>query len=180
MAGKRGKYQKHKDNPTSFKPQTWDEYATLWLNEKGEQQCNKCQLWFPFNDFPPNKQTRFGKTHRCRTCTNEHARVYHAEYGKRGYVRDKARNAHFVATYGITLEEYEARLEAQGRACAICSVPLVGRQQTHLDHDHETGAIRAFLCTNCNRGLGHFQDNEELLMNAATYLQAHGKEGSRP
>jgi hypothetical protein len=60
-------------------------------------------------------------------------------------------------------------LEAQGGLCIICrSAPA-----QHVDHDHETGAVRALLCFNCNGGLGQFKDDAVLLHAAAYYVQFH-------
>ena len=42
-----------------------------------------------------------------------------------------------------------------------------------LDHCHETGEFRGFLCTNCNTGLGKFTDDPDILLNAIAYLQGH-------
>jgi len=42
-----------------------------------------------------------------------------------------------------------------------------------LDHCHETGGFRGFLCSNCNTGLGAFKDDAAILMNAISYLEAH-------
>jgi len=39
-----------------------------------------------------------------------------------------------------------------------------------LDHDHETGAFRGWLCRNCNSGLGFLGDNAEGLGGALMYL----------
>jgi len=43
----------------------------------------------------------------------------------------------------------------------------------HVDHDHETGAVLALLCFNCNGGLGQFRDDLELMHAAAYYVQFH-------
>ena len=78
--------------------------------------------------------------------------------------------------YGLTLHAYEEKLMAQDNKCAICEIALLPQGSgTHLDHDHKTGYIRDFLCTNCNRGLGHFQENINFLEHAINYLKAHNR-----
>jgi len=74
-------------------------------------------------------------------------------------------------TYGITLDQYHEILKDQGGVCAICSKPdeVEGRRMA-IDHDHDTGEVRGLLCGNCNRGLGNFQDNIEMLEKAKNYL----------
>jgi hypothetical protein len=60
-------------------------------------------------------------------------------------------------------------LAAQGGVCAICKAAPA----QHVDHDHETGAVRALLCFNCNGGLGQVKDNPTLLHAAAYYVAFH-------
>lgn len=48
---------------------------------------------------------------------------------------DKATDARLRKTYGISLEQYNARLERQGGVCQICGRPPVSRR-LHVDHDH--------------------------------------------
>jgi hypothetical protein len=55
----------------------------------------------------------------------------------------------------------------QGGVCAICGRP----DPEHVDHDHETGAVRGILCFNCNGGLGQFRDDIDALQCAAVYLE---------
>jgi hypothetical protein len=69
----------------------------------------------------------------------------------------------------MTAAEADYMLEQQDGLCAICrAAPAV-----HVDHDHETGAVRALLCFNCNGGLGQFKDNPHLLHAAAYYVEFH-------
>lgn len=76
--------------------------------------------------------------------------------------------------FGLTLEEWNEMFNAQGGCCAICGKHQ-SRQQRRMavDHNHETGQIRALLCQNCNHGLGHFYENVASLSNAISYLQKH-------
>lgn len=71
--------------------------------------------------------------------------------------------------------------EAQGKLCAICQQPL-GLTEAVLDHDHETGAIRASLHRGCNALLGKVENNYKrygvrnlaaFLAGVAAYLQKH-------
>jgi hypothetical protein len=84
------------------------------------------------------------------------------------------RNWHLQKKYRITLEEFEAMIEAQDGRCAICSIGLEagnGRAGAHVDHDHDTGRVRGALCGNCNRGLGMFSDSRAVVERALAYLK---------
>jgi hypothetical protein len=57
--------------------------------------------------------------------------------------------------------------------CELCGRPPKGRAMA-LDHDHETGAFRGWLCSPCNIGIGALGDNLEGLLRAVEYLRAGG------
>jgi len=69
----------------------------------------------------------------------------------------------------LDLVELRARHD---RCCDGC-----GRSEEEIkktlcvDHDHETGAFRAFLCTKCNHGLGLLNDDPALLRKLADLLE---------
>jgi hypothetical protein len=73
----------------------------------------------------------------------------------------------------ITPQEYITQLQKQEYRCGIC-----GRHKTEFkkalagDHDHITGKFRGVLCGNCNKALGLFMDNPEILKKAILYLGA--------
>ena len=73
--------------------------------------------------------------------------------------------------YGLTVDDYQAILVAQGGVCAICRGPFT-RSNGSVDHDHETGRVRGILCVRCNTGIGYAQDSVDLLRAAVDYLQA--------
>lgn len=75
---------------------------------------------------------------------------------------------------GLTLEKYNALLEAQGNGCAICSSPNPGgKGRYHIDHNHITGVVRGLLCHGCNTGIGNLKESQTLLRNALLYLEKH-------
>lgn len=73
--------------------------------------------------------------------------------------------------YGLTPERYAELLERQGGRCAICAAESAGgRGGWHVDHCHETQAVRGLLCHHCNIGIGQFRDRVDLLQAAIGYL----------
>lgn len=121
-----------------------------------DRQCKDCGRGSP--------EVRFnGYRQRCNTC--EYARV-----------SDKRAEYHLKKLYGVTKEEFESKLETQGGGCAICGSPTPrGRigGRFHQDHNHLTGQARGVLCAPCNLGIGHLQENPELLRLAALYLESY-------
>ena len=66
--------------------------------------------------------------------------------------------------YGLTPEQVEMmKIE-----CQICKTT----EDLCIDHNHKTGLVRGVLCGKCNRGLGNFNDDTELLYGAVNYLKA--------
>lgn len=63
----------------------------------------------------------------------------------------------------------ERKLE-QGGGCAICGRVESSDLPFGLDHDHETGQLRGWLCNPCNAALGFLQDDPALLDAAMAYL----------
>ena len=81
------------------------------------------------------------------------------------------RDAYYRRTFGISADEFDVLLEAQGGCCAICRGRPERAASLHLDHCHDTGAIRGILCGRCNQGLGLFGDDVALLDSAVRYLR---------
>lgn len=55
-----------------------------------------------------------------------------------------------------------------GTPCECCGKPVTRNWQ--LDHDHETGEFRGWLCKQCNTGLGNLGDTLESIEKAKAYL----------
>jgi len=71
--------------------------------------------------------------------------------------------------FQLSREDRLGIIKSQGNRCAICEEELHAENYA-MDHCHESGAIRGYLCRACNMGLGHFRDRPDLLLRAAQYL----------
>jgi hypothetical protein len=60
-----------------------------------------------------------------------------------------------------------------GRCCDGCGTPFGSASDTHMDHDHNTGEFRGWLCMKCNRSLGYAGDNRDRLQLLINYLDRH-------
>lgn len=72
--------------------------------------------------------------------------------------------------------EYNRRLtkpkptRPEPTTCECCGLSPRGKHSMHLDHDHNTGAFRGWLCSNCNTGIGLLGDKWDSVFNALAYL----------
>lgn len=87
------------------------------------------------------------------------------------YQQEDVFKKHIKYKYGISMDRYNFLLSEQKGLCAICGNPPEQYMPLHIDHNHETGAVRGLLCTYCNFGLGHFRDSAVNLQNAIKYLE---------
>lgn len=93
--------------------------------------------------------------------------------------RDKVRDNSLKQAFGISLAEYERMFRVQNGVCAICRRPEMALSTVRklkslsVDHDHETGQIRALLCQKCNSTLGYMDDDPARLRAAADYIERY-------
>jgi hypothetical protein len=136
----------------------------------------------PLDHFTKHAMTRDRLRGECRACRTEESREYRrrkpeiaAAASKRWREKNRAKatratwRAMVRKKYGLSLEEYN---EIIARGCAICGA---AEGKMCLDHDHLSGRVRDALCGHCNRGIGMFRDDPELLEKAASYLVLHGR-----
>lgn len=110
----------------------------------------------------------------CRECRRAY-KQWATKTGKE-FIKREWRTAN-LKKYGLTPEQYDAILSAQGGVCAICKTNWMRGGYRHLDvdHDHTTGKVRGLLCGRCNRGLGYFKDNPQNLAAAIDYLRTNNQ-----
>lgn len=115
--------------------------------------CFHCHVEKTKEDF--GFSTRYGRQSWCFEC--------HHLYRK-GY---RTKDRRFVR-YGITPEMFQNMVNEQNNECLICRLDMV---KPNVDHNHETGKVRGLLCDKCNRALGIFKDDLEILKSAVKYLE---------
>lgn len=137
--------------------------------------CTDCGESLPLEAFyPAARGGRLGVGSYCRPCGRVRAK---GRWDALSPAEKLAR--HLRRLYGMSFETYQARLDAQGGACAICAREPTGRSLT-VDHDHSCcpgektcgKCVRGLLCHGCNMGLGLLRDDPQILISAQRYLAA--------
>lgn len=158
------------------------------FNETGGY-CKPCHREYGRERYWKNpayreRQLAWARTNRDRINANRRRRRADPAYRERENAKDRARHPdRWIRThYGLTREQWDALLAAQGGRCAICgrSDPLgIGlKNGFHVDHDHACcpgkrscgDCVRGLLCNHCNPMLGHADDDPAVLRSAADYL----------
>lgn len=133
---------------------------------------NPDENWSAFNFYW--KEPRFDKETRANRAEymrkwQRAARAANPNYGK---------NADLKKLYGVTLDWYKEQSAKQGDVCAICNQPetsvIRGKVLSlAVDHCHDTGKVRALLCSACNTGIGSLKHDRDLLQKAIAYLETY-------
>lgn len=147
--------------------------------------CVKCHQPKELTEFFKDAKMPGGRRNDCKACKQKSTYQwreknkdrYNAMAAKwRKNNPEKEYGHEIKRRYGCTLEMYNAMLIAQEGACAICKKlhnPAVSRGRLFVDHCHATGAIRALLCSACNKLLGYSNDDARVLLEAVAYLARH-------
>ena len=141
------------------------------------KRCSHCKTEKPIDAFRKLPNRKDGLDYYCKECRREYDRGRERKNNP-----EVNRRAHLRYYYGIEVEQFDAMRAAQNYRCAICkrhedelTIPKGRVNKLVVDHDHETGAVRALLCNGCNSAIGYFDDDADRLEAAIAYLAAHGK-----
>lgn len=123
-----------------------------------------------------------GVEHVASAFATERSRV--CKKATRARLRSNARATRLMKVYGLTLEDYERLLAAQGGKCAGCGGTR--KYNLHVDHDHKLEAemlargepalwaarcsVRGLLCARCNKILRDARDSVPTLRRLASYV----------
>ena len=164
--------------------------------------CVKCGVVQPLGSFYKAPGTRDGYRGDCKGCFRTRAKARYPLVREANIARAKkwreenlerfqanqrrmrstpegklrSRAGHLMRKFGMTIEQYDAMLEAQSGGCFVCSRSPREDISLHVDHDHSTGKVRGILCFRCNNALADFQEDPELLRKAASYLSWHANQ----
>ena len=102
--------------------------------------CSKCHLELPIDQFTVTNQAKSYRRGHCRSCESARVRAYYAaspDYRAKTKANStkqaKAnperaavwrRRADIKRRFGITVEQYNQLLAAQGGACALCGATV--------------------------------------------------------
>jgi len=121
-------------------------------SEINQKKCTKCDQYKNEEDFPWRGGENYRRT-ECKDC-----RKKLRDQAKK--IREKIGDApegHICPICDRTIEEVKGE---GGKKCTAWVI----------DHNHKTDKFRGWLCHKCNRGLGAFNDNPNLLLKAIDYL----------
>ena len=131
--------------------------------------CRDCGATKPVAEFHPATGTHRGISPRCIPCNSRKSTEWSRKNPKT--TSEYSRKRRFKIHFGITVEEYDEMLAAQGGVCAICS-RSPGARRLAVDHCHTTGVVRGLLCDLCNWTLGLMDDDPKRLQRVITYVSS--------
>lgn len=155
------------------------------LHEAGNKRCTCCGETKPFSEFHRRPDRKLGYDARCKACRSADSRRRNADPEKQA----RQRALHLAYRFGLSVDQYNDMLAAQGGVCPIClRSPENLTQPFHVDHDHRCcpgdktcgQCLRDLLCFNCNVALGSIRDSLETAERLVTYLRRYSNEAVGP
>ena len=118
--------------------------------------CNVCHRLLDIEDFAKNQNAKNNRTVRrpsCRECRKKIDGIPIPSKEKRKWTKNKP-----------AYEPFQ---------CPICQKTTIPSLTSRvvLDHNHDTGKVRGWICDSCNTGIGRFKDDISLLESAIAYLE---------
>lgn len=147
-----------------------------------EKECRQCGRVLPVSSFNFRKSSQGAAKwrSRCRECEATDSRLRakgaHRDRSKERLTKPYLGLRLYAKRLGIPWAEVVERYPADNR-CEVCgrtpqeAYPSGRFVRLSLDHCHETGRLRGFLCSPCNTGLGQLGDTAERLRAAIKYLR---------
>jgi hypothetical protein len=140
--------------------------------------CTYCKVDKPISNFYPRKDRPGSVIANCKQCTKINNKRYRdpahrKKWAAKYYQKNKRKIG--LKKYGITVEQYQLKLDSQLGKCAICKKEPESKR-LFVDHNHSTNKVRGLLCSNCNFLIGLASESKETLQNSIEYLIKYEKE----
>jgi hypothetical protein len=126
-------------------------YRAKGMADGHRSDCVPCNLAAKRERSALNPQANRDRVRRWQLENPDRYAAKQRAYRESGQKQLWDRKGHLKRKFGMTLDDYERMLKAQGGVCAICGEARPEERTLHVDHDHETGAIRGLLCFRCNK-----------------------------
>lgn len=152
------------------------EISVCNFRKRNYKQKHLLHSWCKFCEAAYTRQYCKNTKHASRKRWAKEHREYLNEYRRRKYKENplQSKNWELKTKYGITLKEWKEMFEKQGKACAICGVPVPNTKNVwHTDHDHKTEKVRGILCGKCNAIIGFSGESISTLQATINYLILH-------
>jgi hypothetical protein len=161
-------------------PVEWLNDFWAFVKEIPEKPSAAARAFRPRSNEPWSANNFYWKEPRVSVEKRKNKAEYMRQWQKamRAANPEYSKNADLKRNYGVTLDWYKEQHAKQGGVCAICSKPetavIHGKQLSlAVDHCHDTGKVRALLCTTCNRGIGMLKHDRDLLQKLIAYLETY-------
>ena len=166
----------HKQSiPTAWANDFWD-----FVKNVPKKPSEKARAWRARQDEPWSSSNFYWKEPRVDADIRAQRATYMREWQRASRAADPEyfKDKDLKKNYGVTLDWYKEQSAKQGDVCAICRQPetsvIRGKVLSlAVDHCHDTGKVRALLCSACNTGIGSLKHDRDLLQKAIAYLETY-------
>ena len=146
------------------------------MRGKGLKRCPQCKNTKKLDEFYDSGLSNNGKASHCKICSKILEVKFRASKEERHEKYMNRREQVFAAKlkrkFGITIEEYNLKLNNQDYKCAICEkTNIENGKNLAVDHCHKTGKVRDLLCANCNAAVGFVNENPIVAEKIAIYIR---------
>lgn len=128
--------------------------------EPKEKRCKECQLILPITAFEKNQYNKGNivvRRSECKECRRKAKRFPTAP-------------AKLIRKF---VHKNPRPQVGDSFTCPICRRTMIVQKNRdiNLDHNHDTGEIRGYVCNNCNTGMGNFKDKISRLKRAIKWIK---------
>ena len=138
-----------------------------------EKRCRRCNTVKPTSEFHQGSGGPGYYQPNCKACSTIYSREIAQRLRREQPDRLRARQ---LRNYNLDNGKFLKLFQCQSGRCGICKEDLRLEDYAKpdgwvIDHSHDTGETRGFLCRACNLLLGAARDNEHTLLSAVEYLK---------